>query len=181
MLPRMNNIIEHPTSVAAKEGEATDRHNLARQLRTTQMMREQAREQINPTEIITQLIEIDVELQGETHIQSGMKIPMERETIAQLRARADIKFRLLSKVLPDLKSTESVSYSAHDHQHLHAHGDLAAVSNMELAQRLQLWRRDHLNEISTAELTVPAPLGPTSPELKVASEQPPTSNIEDFL
>ena len=167
MITPMKDVSLHPSSIAATNDRMRDRENLARQLRTTQMMREQAREQIQPTEIITDLISIDLMLQGETDL-AGNPIPLERETIAQLKARADIKFRLLSKVLPDLKATESVSYSSHDHQHLHAHGDIKSVSNMELAQRLQLWRSTHLKEITTADLTTPAPLATS----KVAPEQP---------
>ncbi len=162
----------HPSSIAATNDRLRDRENLARQLRTTQMMREQAREQIQPTEIITELISIDLKLQGDTDL-AGNPIPLEREIISQLKARADIKFRLLSKVLPDLKATESVSYSAHDHQHIHAHGDIQSVSNMELAQRLQLWRRSHLKEINVASMEDPAPLTatqPTSAAAKVGSE-----------
>ena len=142
----MNTIIAHPTSVAASKDRLNDRENLARQLRTTQMMREQAREQINPTEIISELINLDAQLEGEQDL-AGNHIPLDKAVIAQLRARADIKFRLLSKVLPDLKATESISYSAHDHQHNHEHKH---VSNMELAQRLQLWRRDHLQTPTAA-------------------------------
>ncbi len=140
----MNNIVDHPTSHNATKDRMQDRENLARQLRTTQMMREMAREQINPTEIITELINIGIKLEGD-HDKAGNPIPLEKEITTQLRARADIKFRLLSKVLPDLKATESISYSAHDHMHQHEHKH---VSNMELAQRLQLWRRDHLPAIS---------------------------------
>ena len=114
------------------------------------MMREMAREQINPTEIITDLINIDIALQGDTDAANN-PIPLEKEITTQLRARADIKFRLLSKVLPDLKATESISYSAHDHVHAHEHKH---VSNIELAQRLQLWRRDHL-PATIPEITAP--------------------------
>ena len=156
----MKDVSLHPSSLAATNDRMRDRENLARQLRTTQMMREQAREKIQPNEIITELIEIDISLQGETDL-AGNPIPLERETIAQLKARADIKFRLLSKVLPDLKATESVSYSSHDHQHAHLHGTVDQVSNMELAQRLQLWRSTHLKEITTADLTIPEPLTPS--------------------
>ena len=153
----MTDLLLHPSSLNATNDRLRDRENLARQLRTTQMMREQAREQIQPTALITELIEIDLKMQGDNDLADNV-IPLEREVLAALKARADIKFRLLSKVLPDLKATESVSYSSHDHQHLHAHGDIQSVSNMELAQRLQLWRRDHLKEITTAEITDPAPL-----------------------
>ena len=71
---------------------------------------------------------------------AGNPIPPDTATTAALKARADIKFKLLGKVLPDLKATESINHSTHDHQHAHAH---TTVSNMELAQRLQLWRRSH--------------------------------------
>ncbi len=157
----MTDLLLHPSSLNATNDRLRDRENLARQLRTTQMMREQAREQIQPTALITELIEIDLKMQGDNDLADNV-IPLEREVLAALKARADIKFRLLSKVLPDLKATESVSYSSHDHQHLHAHGDIQSVSNMELAQRLQLWRRDHLKEITTAEITVPKPFNPES-------------------
>jgi len=137
-----NNVRIHPASLVATKDRDVDRENLARQIRTNQMMREQARELIQPTPIISDLINIDLLLQGEQDI-AGNTIPLEKDVIASLRLRADIKFRLLSKVLPDLKATESVSHNTHDHAHLHA--DVGSVSNMELAQRLQLWRRDHLN------------------------------------
>ncbi len=150
----MKDISIHPTSVAASNDRLRDRENLARQLRTTQMMREQAREQIHPTELISELIEIDLEMQGDNDLADN-QIPLEPVILAALRARADIKFRLLSKVLPDLKATESVSYSSHDHQHLHAHGSIESVSNMELAQRLQLWRSTHLKEIKITEMKDP--------------------------
>ena len=113
-------------------------------------MREQAREQIKPTEIITDLIQIDNDLKGEKD-PAGNMIPLERECIASLRARADIKFRLLGKVLPDLKATESISHNIHDHAHAHQH---VVVSSIELAQRLQLWRKTHMKEQeSCAEAT----------------------------
>jgi hypothetical protein len=137
-------ILPHPTSVVAKQDREHERENLARVLRTSQMMREHAREQINPTQTIDDISNIEILLRG-SEDKAGNPIPMEREVIAALRARADIKFRLLSKVLPDLKATESVSYSAHDHMHQHEH---ANVSNMELAQRLQLWRREHKDELT---------------------------------
>lgn len=155
----MSTIIAHPTSRNAQNDRMNDRENLARQLRTTQMMREMAREQINPTDLISQIHVIDAELQGEKDA-AGNPIPLEREILAALRARADIKFRLLSKVLPDLKQSESISHSTHDHQHLVA---TTNVSNMELAQRLQLFRRDHQEIIvearTTIEEEVPAPEG----------------------
>lgn len=132
-------VLEHPTSRAAKQDRQQERANLARQLRSSQMMREQAREQINATQIISEIIEIDALLQPPKDM-AGNPIPPDTATTAALKARADIKFKLLGKVLPDLKATESINHSTHDHQHAHAH---TTVSNMELAQRLQLWRRSH--------------------------------------
>ncbi len=130
-------VLPHPTSIAAKDDRLHDRENLARQMRTSQMMREAAREQIDATTVISQIQEIDLQLQGEKD-NAGNQIPMEREIISALRARADIKFRLLDKVLPSLKATEAVSHNIHDHAHAHMH---AKVSDVELAQRLQLWRK----------------------------------------
>lgn len=126
----------HPTSHIASEDRLRDRENLARQMRTSQMMREQAREQINPTQIISELGEIDAALQGDSD-QAGNPIPMEREIISALKARADIKFRLLDKVLPSVKATESISHNIHDHS------ITARVSDVEIATRLQLWRQRH--------------------------------------
>ncbi|GAG39284.1 unnamed protein product, partial [marine sediment metagenome] len=48
----MDNIIPHPTSTLARSDRDKARENLARQLRTNQMMRESARERINASEII---------------------------------------------------------------------------------------------------------------------------------
>ena len=167
-----NNLLTHPTSTLAKQDRLQERENLARQLRTNQMMREQAREMIKPSDIITEIQAIDLLMQGNKDI-AGNSIPMEQTIITALRARADIKFRLLNKVMPDLKATESISHSTHDHQHAHAH---TTVSNMELATRLQLWRRTHDLEpmedvISTIEPDPPA--GCTSAT--------PTFDVEDFL
>jgi len=144
----MSKLLTHPTSVLAKEDKATDRENLARQMRTTQMMREAAREQISPTQLINDLFEIDTKLAGEKD-PAGNPIPLEREVIAALRARADIKFRLMGKVLPDIKATESISHNMHDHAHQHTHN----VSNVELAQRLQLWRKQQGLDESCLEAT----------------------------
>ena len=157
-----NTIIPHPTSHNATKDRLHERENLARQLRSTQMMREQAREQINPTEIITSLIEIDTKLMGEEDA-AGNPIPLEKEIIAQLNARANIKFKLLSKVLPDLKATESVSYSAHDHNHNHQHKQ---VDDLELIARLRLFKKNHLDTASTIKTVPvePTPEEPTAPE-----------------
>lgn len=138
------NVTPHPTSVLSKDDRAMDRENLARQMRTSQMMREMAREQINPTQQITEIMEIDMQLQGEMTLNddgtAGVPIPLEREVIAALRARADIKFRLLDKVLPNLKATESLNLSMHDHQGTIG---IKKVSDVELAARLQNWRKNH--------------------------------------
>jgi len=149
-----NNVIDHPTSANARTDRDKARENLARQLRTNQMMRESARERINAGQIIDQIGEIDAQLMGsatlatkevidpttneKTIVTYEVPIPMEREVISALKARADIKFKLLGKVLPDLKATESVSHSTHDHQHAHLH---APVSSVEMATRIQLWQQ----------------------------------------
>lgn len=156
----MSTIISHPTSQNAQKDRMHDRENLARQLRTTQMMREMAREQINPTELIDEIRSIGNQLQGEKDA-AGNPIPLEREILAALRARADIKFRLLSKVLPDLKSTESISHSVHDHNHVVANVN---VSNMELAQRLQLFRREHPEIIEGTIVEETPPQGGSTPD-----------------
>lgn len=129
----------HPTSIASKDDRLRDKENIARQMRTSQMMREAAREQINPTQVISELQNIDLELQGEKD-SAGNKIPLEREIISALKARADIKFKLLDKVLPNLKATESTNLTLHDHAHAHIHNH--KVSDVELAQRLQMWRKN---------------------------------------
>lgn len=139
----MSTVIAHPTSHNAKKDRLNDRENMARALRTSQMMREQAREQINATEIITQLHAIDNELAGNKD-PAGNKIPLEPQVISALKAQADIRFKLLGKVLPDLKATEAVTHAVHDHNHNHLH---AQISNVELAQRLQLWRRDQAADL----------------------------------
>ncbi len=150
----MDNIIDHPTSYNARSDRDRARENLARQLRTNQMMRESARERINASQIIDDIHVIDTQLMGshtegtkevidpETGLTSlvnvEVQIPLEREIISALKARADIKFRLLGKVLPDLKSTESISHSIHDH----AHTIHTPISDVEMATRLQLWQKD---------------------------------------
>jgi hypothetical protein len=100
-------------------------------------------------------MEIDIQLMGEKDV-AGNPVPLEREIISSLKARADIKFKLLGKVLPDLKATESVSVSHSTHEH-------TSVTNMELAQRLQLWRRNHTNELDDVEAKIINP--PTAEEL----------------
>lgn len=158
-----------------------DRENLARQLRNNQMMREQAREQIQPTQLITDILTIDVALEGNRD-SAGNRIPLEKEIIAALRTRADIKFRLLSKVLPDLKATESISHNIHDHQHAHAH---TTVTNMELATRLQLWRRDHgMESLPDVVATIPGEKRAAEPveDVEVVESCPEaTFSVEDFL
>jgi len=150
----MSNVIDHPSSVNARTDRDKARENLARQLRTNQMMRESARERINASQIIDQIGEIEAQLMGsytegtKEHIDTATgeitkvtvqtPIPMEREIIQALKIRADIKFRLLGKVLPDLKATESISHNVHDHQHAHLH---APVSSVEMATRIQLWQK----------------------------------------
>ncbi|MGI9570292.1 MAG: hypothetical protein ACR2PH_11270, partial [Desulfobulbia bacterium] len=135
----MSKVIPHPTSVAAKEQRLHERENLARQMRTSQIVREQAREQINPTQVITELFEIDLKLQGETDLNTGQPIPMAREIISALKARADIKFRLLDKVVPNLKATESLNLSMGEHN-ININ---QKISDVELAQRLQIWKKNH--------------------------------------
>lgn len=151
----MDNIIPHPTSILARSDRDKARENLARQLRSNQMMRESARERINAGQIIDEIHELDLKLMGSSTVSSKMEIdpisgintiveyevpiPLEREIISALKARVDIKFRLLSKVLPDLKSTESISHNMHDHHHSHIH---QPVSNVELATRLILWQKE---------------------------------------
>ena len=150
----MDNIIPHPTSITARSDRDKARENLARQLRTNQMMRESARERINASEIIDEIGSIDAQLMGShteaskehinpdtgeiTIVTVQIPIPLEREVISALKARADIKFRLLGKVLPDLKATESISHNVHDHSHSHLH---APVSSVEMATRIQLWQK----------------------------------------
>jgi hypothetical protein len=167
----MTNLKLHPTSVTAVQDKAHDRENLARQIRTGQMMREQAREQINATQVLTEIMEIDLKLQGEKDVAGNM-VPLEREIISALKARADIKFKLLGKVLPDLKATESISISHATHEHTHEH---TSVTNMELAQRLQLWRRNHQGDLDDVEAKIINPPGTDdliSPEpLRSAREQ----------
>ena len=140
----MRKVVPHPTSQLAKDDRVMDRENLARQMRTSQMMREMAREQINPTQQITEIMDIDRQLQGEITIgkdgEAGIPIPLEREVIQALRARADIKFRLLDKVLPNLKATESLNLSMHEHGGTIG---IKKVSDVELAARLQNWRKNH--------------------------------------
>ena len=154
-------VVPHPTSYLASEDRLRDRENLARQMRTTQMMREQAREQISATQLIADLEDIDTQLQGETD-EGGRAIPMEREIISALKARADIKFRLLDKVLPSLKSTESTNLNVHDHNHVHT-----KVNSVELATRFRMWQQQQ--EAKTIEG-------------KVAETQPSTPDEEyDFL
>ena len=150
----MSNIVDHPTSHNAHVDREKARENLARQLRTNQMMRESARERINAGQIIDDIGEIDARLMGSytegtkevidketgeiTLVTVEVAIPMEREVISALKARADIKFRLLGKVLPDLKATESISHSVHDHSHtIHQ-----PVSSVEMATRIQLWQKE---------------------------------------
>lgn len=150
----MGTIIDHPTSYNARSDRDKARENLARQLRTNQMMRESARERINAGSIIDEIGAIDAQLMGShteavketvdpetgeiTTVSYEIPIPLDTAIISALKARADIKFRLLGKVLPDLKATESISHNIHDHQHtLHA-----TVSNVEMATRLQLWQKE---------------------------------------
>ena len=133
----MDKQIIHPTSVIAREDRRQDKEALARQLRTTKMMAAQAREQINATQLLTEIESIDRDLQGERDV-AGNPIPLEREVIAALRARADIKFKLLDKVLPSLKQVESSHEHTHQHAHVHAN-----IDNVELAQRLQMWRKQN--------------------------------------
>ncbi len=149
----MDNVIPHPTSHNARSDREKARENLARQLRTNQMMRESARERINASQLVDQIGEIDAQLMGSTTAASKevtgvdgkptivhyeIPVPLEREVISALKARADIKFRLLGKVLPDLKATESISHNMHDHNHNHLH---APVSSVEMATRIQLWQK----------------------------------------
>ncbi len=149
----MSNIIIHPTINKARSDREQARENLARQLRANQMMRESARERINASQLVDEIHELDLNLRGgyteatkmvvdpvtkvSTIVTYEIPVPLEREIISALKARVDIKFRLLNKVLPDLKSTESISHNVHDHQHI-----ISPVSNIELATRLQLWQRD---------------------------------------
>ena len=162
-------MLTHPTSTAAKHDRMEQRENLARQLRSNQMMREQAREMIQPSALITEIQDIGIELVPSKDI-AGNLIPMEQSLVTALRARADIKFRLLSKVLPDLKSTESISHSTHDHQHAHAH---TSVSNMELATRFGLWRREHGDE--------PIQVIEPSEDIEPEGCTDATFDIEDFI
>ena len=143
------------------------------------MMREQAREQINATQVLTDIMEIDIQLMGEKDVAGNM-VPLEREIISQLKARADIKFKLLGKVLPDLKATESVSVSHSTHEHTHEH---TSVTNMELAQRLQLWRRNHSQDLEDVEAKIINP--PTvdelvAPEPMRSSKQQQLDRAEDI-
>ena len=172
----MDNVIPHPTSVAAKVDRDKARENLARQLRTNQMMRESARERINASQIIDQIGEIDARLQGTATIgtkevvdpvtgeasivEYEIPVPMDRDIIAALKVRADIKFKLLGKVLPDLKATESISHNVHDHSHSHLH---APVSSVEMATRIQLWQ----SQIKRAQ------------PLKVINPPVPVQEVED--
>ena len=146
-----NTIIPHPASHNATHDRNRDRENLARQLRSTQMMREQAREQINPTAVIDEIIQIDIKLMGEEDA-AGNPIPLDPAITKQLQARATIKFKLLSKVLPDLKATESISYSAHDHQHQHQHKQ---VDDLELIARLRLFKKNHVDPASVIKTVEP--------------------------
>lgn len=149
----MDNVIPHPTSGHQRIDREKARENLARQLRTNQMMRESARERINASQIIDDIGTIEAQLMGSyteatkeivdkatgeiTLVQTQVAIPLEREVISALKARADIKFRLLGKVLPDLKATESISHNVHDHSHtIHS-----PVSSVEMATRIQLWQK----------------------------------------
>lgn len=149
----MDNVIPHPTSHIARTDREQQRENLARQLRSNQMMRESARERIDAGNIIDQIGVIDAALMGEATVATkvvtddegnkhlveyDVPIPLDREIISALKARADIKFKLLGKVLPDLKATESISHSTHDHQHAHLH---APISSVEMATRIQLWQK----------------------------------------
>ena len=150
----MNNVIDHPTSYNARSDRDKARENLARQLRTNQMMRESARERINASAIIDEIGNLDIQLKGShtegtkevvdkatgeiTVVKVETPIPLDKDIINALKARVDIKFRLLNKVLPDLKSTESISHNVHDHSHT-IHNP---VSNVELATRIQFWQKD---------------------------------------
>ena len=145
------NIIEHPTSHNAKQDKAKARDNLARQLRTNQMMRESARERINASQIIDDIHEIELGMRGFateavkevkdpttgeiSTVRYEMPIPLDKDVLMAFRARADLKFRLLNKVLPDLKATESISHNVHDHNVVHS-----PVSSVELATRIHLWQ-----------------------------------------
>ena len=164
----MSKVIEHPTSHNAKRDRLVDRENMARALRTSQMMREQAREQINATTVISELKTIDLELMGNKD-PAGNTIPLEPQVISALKARAEIRFKLLNKVLPDLKATEATTHAVHDHNHSHIH---AQISNVELAQRLQLWRESHPQD-NPADETVVA----VQPESALGG----TFEINDFL
>ena len=154
--PNLNTIVPHPTSYNAVHDRNRDRENLARQLRSTQMMREQAREQINPTSVISEIIKIDIELMGEEDA-AGNLIPLDPQITKQLIARSVIKFKLLSKVMPDLKATESISYSQNDHNHLHQN---QPIDDLELIARLRLHKKNHIDKQDPTIKTVEPEMAP---------------------
>lgn len=131
-------VVPHPTSTLAKDDRARDRENLARQMRTSQMMREQAREHINPIEILSELKELDLKMQGEQDA-AGNDIPMDPDIKKQIDSRIAMRFKLLDKVLPNLKASESVNLTMGEHN-INVN---QKISNVELAQRLQIWRENH--------------------------------------
>ena len=128
----------HPTSKLAEDDRLRQRENLARQMRTNQVMREQARDNINAIKTIDEIEQINLALQGEKD-QAGEPIPLDPDIRRQLEARATIKFKLLDKVLPNLKASESLNLTMGDHNITVTQ----KVSNVELAARLQEWRKNH--------------------------------------
>ena len=166
-----SNVRVHPSSHAAERDRAVAKENRARALRFAAQAREQARDNIDAIRILSEITEIDCMLRPGKDV-AGNLLPPDKEMVAALKARADIQFRLLDKVLPNLKSTESVSHNTHEHQHLHA--SLGQISDVELAQRLQMWRKD-VNPLPEPALIPAAAANPaTQPELQ-------STAIEEFL
>jgi hypothetical protein len=139
-----NTIMPRPHSPDAEMVNQTQKLNLTRQLKANQIIREHARELINPTGTIEDLLAIELAMR---ETQSG---PPDPATLAALKARADIKFKLLDKALPNLKATEVVAHHEHNHS-----GEVGMkVTDIELAQRLQLWRKDNLKVINPTPAAV---------------------------
>jgi len=121
-------------TTANEHDKANAERTLARSLKFSQQQREAARALIQPADLIQDILDIDGELQPIPEDDGSFTYP-EKESLASAKMRIDIKFRLLNKALPDLKSTEITGIIEHNHGL-----DVSKMPDVELAQRLLLWQ-----------------------------------------
>jgi len=116
-----------------EQDRANAERTIARSLKFSQQQREHARTMIDPAGILTQIFEMDTMITPTLQI-NGEFTPPTRDMLAAVGKRLDLRFKLLNKALPDLKSTEITGIIDHNHTM-----DVGKMSDIELAQRFVMW------------------------------------------